>query len=91
MKNKDGNVPVDYFDVVMFGKQAESLKPYLVKGKQVAIDGHLQQERWQGKDGKNASKVSIVADTVQLIGGVQAKQGQTQENYQGDFQEDIPF
>lgn len=72
MKGKDGSVPVDYFDVALFGKQAESLKQYLVKGKQVAIQGKLQQDRWKGKDGTNHSKVSIVADTVQLIGGVKS-------------------
>lgn len=72
MKGKDGHVPVDYFDVSLFGKQAESLKPYLVKGKQIAINGRLQQDRWIGKDGKHNSKVSIVATEIQLIGGVKA-------------------
>ena len=97
LKDKQGNVPVDYFDVVIFGKQAEGLKAYLVKGKQVAIQGRLQQDRWTDKEGKNQSRISIVADNIQLIGGVKADsqpQQQTQ-NFQpvanNGFADDIPF
>ena len=59
---------VNYFDVTIWGKTAENLKQYLQKGKQIAVDGYLKQDRWQ-KDGQNFSKVSIVANTVQLLGG----------------------
>lgn len=59
---------VNYFDVTIWGKTAENLKPYLTKGKQIAIDGYLKQDRWE-KDGQKMSKVSIVANNVQLLGG----------------------
>ena len=58
-----------FFDVTLFGKQAESLDQYLLKGKQVAIDGELRQERWtDNQTGQQRSKVVIVADNVQLLG-----------------------
>lgn len=59
---------VSYFDSAIFGKTAENLKPYLSKGKQVGLEGHLKQDRWE-KDGQKFSKVSIIADNVQLLGG----------------------
>lgn len=59
---------VSYFDVTIWGKQAENLKPYLTKGKQICVEGSLKQDRWE-KDGQKFSKVSIVANTVQLLGG----------------------
>ena len=59
---------VNYFDVTIWGKTAENLKPYLLKGKQIAVDGYLKQDRWE-KDGQKMSKVSIVANNVQLLGG----------------------
>lgn len=59
---------VDYFSITVWGKTAENLKPYLTKGKQVCIVGHLKQDRWE-KDGQKQSRVSIVADSVQLLGG----------------------
>ena len=40
-----------FFDVKIYGKMAESLRPYLTKGKQIAVEGFLKQERWQ-KDGR---------------------------------------
>jgi single-strand DNA-binding protein len=59
---------VNYFDVVVWGRQGESLHHFLEKGKQVGVDGELKQDRWQ-QDGQNRSKVEIVANYVQLLGG----------------------
>lgn len=100
---KKGNEWVDetsYFDVVLWGKQAEALKPYLVKGQQISVQGTLKQERWES-NGQKASKVVINADNVQLLGG--KKEGGTNGNAsatksapvevppQEDFPEDVPF
>lgn len=59
---------VDYFDISLFGKQAEVLKQYLLKGKQIAVQGNLRQDRWE-KDGQKFSKVYVVASNVELLGG----------------------
>lgn len=59
---------VSYFDSAIFGKTAENLKPYLSKGKQIGLEGHLKQDRWE-KDGQKFSRISIIADNVQLLGG----------------------
>ena len=59
---------VNYFDVTIWGKTAENLKPYLLKGKQICVEGYLKQDRWE-KDGQKQSRVSIVANNVQLLGG----------------------
>lgn len=76
---------VSYFDVVIWGKIAESLKPYLAKGKQIAVSGYIKQDRWQEKDtGNNRSKVYIVADTVQLLGGKDDNAANKSEGYGGN-------
>ncbi len=59
---------VNYFNITIWGKTAENLKPYLTKGKQICVEGHLKQDRWE-KDGQKQSRVTIVADNVQLLGG----------------------
>src|SRR5512138_2486102 len=67
-RRKDGDQWKDeasFFDVVLWGKSAEGLNQYLTKGKQVAIEGELNQNRWT-QDGQNRSKVEIVARAVQL-------------------------
>ena len=58
----------NFFDVVLWGRQGESLNQYLLKGKPVGVDGELRQDRWQ-QDGQNRSKVEIVANNIQLLGG----------------------
>ncbi|MDR1863896.1 MAG: single-stranded DNA-binding protein [Treponema sp.] len=58
----------NYFDVVLWGRQGEALNQYLLKGKTVGVDGQLRQDRWQ-QDGQNRSRVEIVADNIQLLGG----------------------
>ena len=70
-KKKNGDQWEDeanFFDIVVWGRQGESLHQYLVKGKMVAVDGELRQDRWQ-QDGQNRSKIEIVANYLQLLGG----------------------
>jgi single-strand DNA-binding protein len=68
----------NFFDIVVWGRQGESLHPYLVKGKMVGVDGELRQDRWQ-QDGQNRSKVEIVTNYLQLLGGGPAS-GERQNN-----------
>ena len=96
------NQYTSYFDVVVWGKTAENIKPYLGKGKQICINGRLRQDRWESNGQKN-SRVVIVAETVQLLGGRDNSAGTGGNNQQtaqqqvpaynngGDFPEDIPF
>ena len=86
---------VSYFDVTIWGKTAENIKSYLHKGKQVAVEGYLDQQRWE-KDGQKYSKVCIIADNVQLLGGKnegapQQAQGYNDAGSGEDFPEDVPF
>jgi single-strand DNA-binding protein len=70
-RRKNGDQWIDeanFFDVVLWGRQGESLNQYLVKGKMVGVDGELRQDRWE-QDGQNRSKVEIVAANLQLLGG----------------------
>jgi single-strand DNA-binding protein len=70
-KKKNGDQWEDeanFFDIVVWGRQGESLHQYLVKGKMVAVDGELRQDRWQ-QEGQNRSKIEVVANYLQLLGG----------------------
>ena len=80
-----------FFDVTIFGKSGEGVKPYLTKGQQVAVAGELKQDRWE-KDGQKHSRVVIVADTVQLLGGKRESQPSTApKEFEDDFPDKIPF
>lgn len=60
---------VNYFEVVAFDKIAETVSKYLTKGKQIAINGTLRQERWQDKDtNSNRHRIRIIMKTMQILG-----------------------
>jgi single-strand DNA-binding protein len=70
-RRKKGDQWVDepsFWDVDLWGKQAESLNQYLTKGKQVAVEGQMRQERWE-HEGSTRMKVVVNANAVQLLGG----------------------
>ena len=58
----------NFFDVSVFGPQAESVTKFMKKGRLVAIDGRLEWREWQTPDDQKRQAVSIVADTVQFLG-----------------------
>jgi single-strand DNA-binding protein len=68
MKKKDGSADTSFFNCKAFGKLAENLSKYLVKGKQVGVKGYLKQDRWE-KDGQKQSRISINCDEIELLGG----------------------
>jgi len=70
-RRKNGDQWVEeanFFDIVLWGRSGEAINQYLLKGKQVAVEGELRQDRWE-QDGQNRSKVEIQANNVQLLGG----------------------
>jgi len=67
----------NFFDCTMFGKSAEAVKQYLTKGQQVSISGELRQERWE-KDGQKNSRVTIIVNHLQLVGGKQTHEERPQ-------------
>lgn len=72
----DWSEETSFFDIVLWGRQGETINQYLVKGKQVAIDGELRQNRWE-QDGQSRSRIEVVATNLQLLGG---GQGQVQNS-----------
>lgn len=82
-RKKKGDQWVDeasFWDVDLWGKQGESINQYLVKGKLVAVEGTMRQDRWE-QDGQSRMKVIISANTVQLLGSNAG--GQSQDSSQG--------
>ena len=57
----------NFFDVKVYGNQAESLSQHLQKGRRVGIDGRLDWRSWEAQDGGKRSKVDVVAQTVQFL------------------------
>ncbi len=67
-KNDKYEDEASYFPCSLVGSRADSLKPYLVKGRQVTVMGELRQDRWE-LNGEKKSKIYILARDVQLLAG----------------------
>ena len=57
---------VSFFEVETWAKLAEACNNLGKKGRGVRVVGRLKQDRWTGNDGKQRSKISIVAEHVEF-------------------------
>src|SRR4029077_1590803 len=59
----------EWHTIDLWGKQAESLSEYLVKGKQVYVEGRLQTDEYTDKEGVKRKSTRVRCDRVVLLGG----------------------
>ncbi|WP_347246073.1 single-stranded DNA-binding protein [Thermogutta sp.] len=59
---------VVYVDVTLWGRTAEVAGEYLTKGAPVLIEGRLRLDTWE-KEGEKRSKLRVVAERMQMLGG----------------------
>ena len=59
----------EWHRVVLWGKTAETLQEYLLKGRQIYVEGRLQTREWQDRDGNKRYTTETRADRVVLLGG----------------------
>lgn len=67
-KDRDGKKQeqTDFHNIVVFGRQADTVNQYLKKGSSVFVEGRMQTRSWEGKDGEKKYRTEIVADRVQF-------------------------
>lgn len=88
----------NFIDCTVFGKRAESLSNYLVKGQKVAIVGKLRYSTWE-RDGQRRSKLDLIVEDIVFMAQRQdAVQPAAAPASQApmppvvdDFDDDIPF
>ena len=59
---------VSFINCVAWARQGEIINQYCRKGKQIAVEGRLRQQSWEGQDGKKMSSVEVVVENFQLLG-----------------------
>ena len=94
----------EWHRIVVFGKQAETCKEFLKKGRQVYVEGRLQTREWEDKQGQKRMTTEIVAQTVRFLGSGPGRAGEQgvepsspvteppeQPSVLGSSDDDIPF
>lgn len=76
-KMQDGTIKetVTFINVEVWGRQAETCKQYLSKGRPVFIEGQLKLDQWETPQGEKKSQLRVRADRVQFLGGGQGGGG----------------
>jgi len=69
-KTQDGQTKdeVCYVDIVAWGRQAETCKEFLTKGAPILVDGRLQLDQWETKEGEKKSRLRVRAERIQFLG-----------------------
>lgn len=77
-----------FYDCVIIGRRAESLRQFLSKGRKVAIEGKLRYSSWE-KDGHLRSKVEIAIDDLELLDSGRKRTDQVEAP--ALYDQEIPF
>ncbi|MFH1473057.1 MAG: single-stranded DNA-binding protein [bacterium] len=67
-KNKEGvkQESVEFHNIVVFGRQAETTAQYMRKGSSILVEGRMQTRSWDASDGTKKYRTEIVADRIQF-------------------------
>jgi len=101
---KDGEKQsrTEWHTVKAFGRLAEIIGEFLVKGSQAYIEGRISTRKWKDKEGNDRYSTEIIADQMRMLGGKSTtakKEGKAKEPTgadddapaQAEFDDDIPF
>jgi single-strand DNA-binding protein len=58
-----------FIDITLWARQAEVACEYLSKGSSVLIEGRLKLESWENNDGQKRSKLKVIGERMQMLGG----------------------
>ncbi|MGB0416330.1 MAG: single-stranded DNA-binding protein [Coraliomargarita sp.] len=58
-----------FVDIDAFGKQAEVISKYMRKGRPIMVEGRLKLDQWESNDGQKRSKLGVVLENFQFLGG----------------------
>ena len=88
MKNSDGTRGTCFLNCSVFNAQADNVAKFTRKGSLVGVEGRLNQRKFTTKDGRNASVIEVVVDTVKFLEPKGAG-AEAVNNAPADFQ-DVP-
>lgn len=82
----------DFFQVVIWGKQAEAVANHLDKGSKVAVSGYVYNEHWEDKQGNKRTTTKINAEQIEFLSW-KAKEQSSNDGFEPieDLDSDLPF
>lgn len=65
----NGNESVSFFDCSAWGKTGETIAQYCKRGSGILLSGRLDQRSYEDKDGNKRSRVEVVVEDFNFVGG----------------------
>ena len=81
---KEGDPTTDFFNCTAFGKTAEFIEKYVVKGTKLIITGRIQNDNYTNKDGQTVYSVQILVDELEFAESKKGASGSGQVHEQGE-------
>ncbi|MDX1683173.1 MAG: single-stranded DNA-binding protein [Phycisphaeraceae bacterium] len=66
---------VTFVDADAWGRTAEVIDEFFEKGKPILVEGRLRLDQWEDENGQNRSKLKVVIDRFNFVGGAPADEG----------------
>ena len=66
-KNKEGNYDADFINCVAFGKTAEFIEKYFIKGMAIGITGRIQTGNYINKEGQKVYTTDVVVEETEFV------------------------
>jgi len=82
-KDAEGNKGVDFFNVTVWNKAAETIKTYVQKGHKLMVEGRVEFENWTDNDGNKRTSTSVVLENFEFL---QSKE-RTESNNTSDYEQ----
>ena len=94
--SKTGEKGADFIPVVVYGKQAENLAQYTLKGSQIAIEGRIKTGSYDAKDGTKRYTTEVIASKVQFLSKANGTSQNDNTGFNDEFgtvedEGDLPF
>jgi len=102
-KNTEGQNTTDFFNLTVFGKQAEFCGRYLKKGSSVILEGRVENDNYEDKNGVKHYNVNIMVERIEFAGNKRSSgeggggynstnDSNTNSNYDDNSEDvDVPF
>ncbi len=92
----------DFIRIQVWGKQAENCARFLAKGRQAAVEGSIQTDSYQNRNGDRVYMTQVNARNVEFLGGKEKEREEFKEEtalpaegipaeFEAIDDEDIPF
>lgn len=87
-RNANGEHDTDFFKCIAWGNIAKTIQTYTSRGSQIAIEGRVENRKYQAQDGTNRYVTEVVVEGVHLI---DFKKSETPKTEEVVYHDDLPF